>query len=321
MPGVPLIVPDSSSADADVDGLTLRTYRQRLARTLGYFATGTVTTQAASLEAERYVISSAIRSDSAPPEHWDGLYVSITSGAQVGECRKLIDGGYEGTNGVLTVEYPFAAALATGVTFEIAILPANAQMGCGGSNDIINEALEQLPIIDYVTFTATATDSGVPDTEYSLAGLSWPVKDVKAVYYYRQSTTHDRRCEMPRASWNVEQNAESPILSFRYPPANTGQTFEVKLHRPANTRIATAGVWGDSTTGLANDSDAALYDVLTVVTTARPIALQRMSLMYQRGSKERRDLEAEAATEQWNARVARFYGGFRGNGAQKVGAR
>lgn len=310
---IPLIAPDSSAAA----GVSLTTYTHRLARTLGYFASGTVTTLAASLEAERYVISSSMRSDMLPPEHWDGLFLSVLSGDQAGEARRLINGGYEGTNGVLTVDYPFDAALEVGDTFMVAVLPMAPYQGMTGLREIVNEALELLPVIDFVSLTVTADDDGVKETQYSLAGYPWPVRSVRAVYYPRTSTTTERRREMPKC-WAFEQNAESPVLAFRSLPADVGQAVEIQVVRPAHTRICQAGIWGDSLTGLVDPDDGALYDPLTVLKQARPIALRRMALLYPPDSKERMKLESQADGEEFAAAVSRFFGGFRANGAQKV---
>lgn len=311
----PIIVGSSSS----MTGTTLQTIRERLLETLGYFATGTISTQAASLEADRMLISDSWKSDQAPPEDLDGLFVYVRNGDQARTQRRVVNGAFDGPLGALTADYPYAAALQVGTFFEVAVLPAAKYQGTEGANHIINLALEELPVVDYVSITVTATD-GVVDTQYSLAGYPWPIKSVEAVAYDRQLPASERRREMPRGQWAFVNDGESPILSFHSAPGNSGDTIEVRLHRPANTRIKSSGSWGDSTTGLSLEDDACLYDAATVVRQARPIALQRMALLHRRGSKERDDLLGEAAEERATAALSRFYGRFRGNGAQRIGA-
>lgn len=310
-----LIIPGSATAT----GIALSTYRQRLARTLGYYATGTVTTEASSLEAERYILSSNIRSDAMPPEQWDGLYVHITNGDQAGTSRKLVNGSWDGPLGALVVDYPFDASLDVGTTFEVAVLPGLPYLGVTGWREIINEGLETLPLLDVFPITVT-TSSGLLTTEYSLAGYSWPIKGVEAVYYPRTNASTQRRIEMPKC-WDFNQDGEAPILSFRSLPAGVGDEIEVGVLRPAHTRIRQSGAWGNVTTGLVNDSDQALYDAVSVVNASRPIALQRWALRYERGSKERASLEGEAADDAVKAMYSKFYGGFKRSGAQRAGAR
>lgn len=312
----PLVLPDSLNTAA---GTSRRTYRHRLARELGLFMVATVTSRAAGPELERYVISTAAQSDAAPRELFDGLFLYVTSGAEAGQQRRLVSRGWDGPLGALVVDYPFDAALAPGSTFELSVLPAEEYLGTAGLNDLLNEALETLPVIDYTSITLTAT-GGVPDTEYSLADYEWPIKSVQAVCYPRTSTASERRREMPRR-WDFVQDAEAPILSFRELPGQVGDEIDVKLHRPAHTRIRQGGIWADTTEGLADDDDEALYDVRPVVAAAKPIARQRQAQMYPLGSKERAALEDLMLLDERRAQVSKFYASFQGGGAQKAGAR
>lgn len=307
----PVILTGGPSAQT---GATLATYVDRLAETLGYYATGTITTQAASVDAERTLISDDLQSDQQPPEHADGLYVWIRNGAEALSPRKVVDGALDGSLGSLLVDRPYAAPLAVGTAFCVAVLPGAKYQGAEGLVHILNLALEQLPVIDVVQMTAVANQ-----TEYSLTGYSWPIKRVNRVFYPRTSTTGERRREVSRGYWGFTNDADAPALSFASLPFSAGDTFEIELLRPANTWIKSGGTWGDST-GLAAEADEALYDPKTVVAQARPIALQRMALLHPRGSKERMQLEDEAEAAQTTAALARWFGGFRGSGVQSVGA-
>lgn len=313
---VPLVIPSSSTAN----GTSRRSIRQRLAPLLGYYARGTVTTEAASLEADRYVISSSIKSDHAPAEHLDGLFLYVTNGDEEGSQRRVINGAFDGPLGAVYVDTAYASGpLAAGTAFEIGVMPAEEYQGLSGLNEAINLSLEELPVIDYVSITVTAT-GGVTDTEYSFINLSWPVKSVLEVIYPRTSVTTERRRIMPRGVWDYDLDAESPVLSFRRGPANVGETIEAKVLRPASTRIRQAGVWGNVTTGMTSDDDETLYDVSTVVKQALPIALERMAHKFERGSKEWMAAKGEADTASTAAAVSKFFGRLRGSGVQRVGA-
>lgn len=312
MPGVPIIVGPASSTT----GTSLTTLRHRLAEQLGYFATGTVTTQAASLEAERYVISDQIQSDEDVPGSLNGLYLWVRSGTYARTQRKLVSGSFDGSYGAVAVDRAYTGALAVGTAFEISVLPAEKYQGAEGLNHILNLALEALPVIDYVSVTLVAGQN-----QYSLGGYAWPIRDVAAVVYPRASATAEERREAPRGSWTFYPNADEPTLSFTSMPGVGGDVIEVKLLRPANTWIKSGSSWGSSTTGLSAEDDACLYDANTVVAQALPIAKQRLASLYPQGSKERALLLKEAQGDAWAAALAKHFARFRGNGAVTVGAR
>lgn len=308
------------SASPTQTGARLDVIRRRLLRTLGYFATGVVTSEASSLEAERYVISESIQSDQSPPEHFDGMYVYVNgTGTPVGSSaaasqRRVMNGTFDGAYGAIMNDRGYDAPLAVGRTFEVSVLPAVAYLGVSGANDIINEALESLTVLDYLPITVVEGQ-----TQYSLAGYNWPIKSIDAVVYSRTNTTGYPREEMPKC-WTFDQDAEAPVLSFWSLPDTVGNTIELRVHRPANTRIKTNGAWADSSTGLSYDDDECLYDAATVVAKARPIAYERLALRYPEGSPERTALDGRAEQADIKAATQRWYASFRGDGRQKAGA-
>lgn len=312
MAGAPIIV-STSSGDGGVAGWTRRQYRQRLAREVGYFGTGLVTSQSAGPDALRQVLSTSFRSAFSPPERFDGLYLYLVDGTLAGAQRQLVDGGFEGQSGAFTTDDYYASLVDTGTRFEISELPAEEYLGAGGLNDAVNRALAQLPVVDYVSVTAVADQ-----TEYPLTDYPFPIRGVREVVKPRASTTEERRVLL--SGWRFEQDAELPILSLPH-AYDEDDVFEVGLLRAANTWIKSAGsgAWADSTTGLAADGDSALYDIETVVQQAMPIALELLAQLHPRGSKERAVIRDEADVAGTAARWSRFFAGFRGSGAQRVG--
>lgn len=307
---IPLVVSSSSTAT----GTTRETYRRRLIRELGgKYVFGSVTTQASGLEAERYLISTNLRGDQRARDYFDGLYCYVSVGPTQ---RKLLSGAYEGSRGIVALDDVYDDPLPVGTIFELSVLPADPWAGADGLNDIINEALESLPVLDWQPLTVVAGQ-----TEYSMANFAtYPLKGIQAVAYARTSTTNQRRREMPRGAWSFDQDGESPMLSFWEMPANPGDVIEVGLLRPAKSRIRVGSTWGNSTVGLTSDTDQALYDAATVAAAALPIAKERLARLGAVGSEERAELLAEAFEDRINANFSKFYARFRGSGAQKAGA-
>jgi hypothetical protein len=306
---IPLIIPSSSTAD----GISLSTYRRRLAEEIGVHMVGTTTTPASGLEAERYVVSLDVRSDTAPPGFFDGLYLYVTTGAQAGVQRRLVGGGFEGPAGALVVDYPFDAALASGVTFELSALPAVTYLGLRGMNVLLNRALEELPLVDKLPIAAVTAQR-----EYSLASYDWPIKAIRDVYEPRLVAT-DPLVRAPRG-WRLVLDGEAPtlVLDTSY---TTGDTFYIEVTRPASTRIRASGAWGDTSSGLSADTDEALYDAKTVVNMALGPAKRTLALSLPASDPARGPMLAEAEVAAQRAIVARFYNGFRGDGAQRSGVR
>lgn len=306
--------PAVTTTTISTDRCSQRTIRERLGPDLGLYLTGSITTVAANFEAERYLISSDVRSDAAPADLFDNLWVYIRDGDQVGAVRKLIPGAYDAPLGALVVDRPFLAPLAGGDTFEVSMLPVTGYLGVGGMNDAINQGLALLPLIDKMTLTSDGTQ------RVSLADYQWPIKRIRRILV--PSTTDD---DAPLWEWrgraSLEFDAETPYLQFYgSAPVNDGEDFVLEVERPANTRIGSLDVWSDTATGLVNDFDEAMYGVEPIARNALPIALEMLAQTHPRGSQERNDLLADAQTEQRLANIARWYNRPASSGAQRVGA-
>ena len=311
MPGIPHV-----GGSSTVTGTTLLTLREKLARKVGYFVRGTVTAVAAGLEPERYVISSTVRGDSRAPSSWDGHYLYVTNGDEQYTQRALMPGTFEGPTGALYLDEPFdSGPLALSTTFEVSQLPAADYQGVSGLNRALNESLHTLPAIDFISQTVVADQ-----VNYPLTNQAWRVQGVRSVSWPRASATGEMRVSLSTGSWGFEHDAEIPSLTFGSAPGNVGDTFEVEVLRPADTWIKTGGAWGDSATGLVLDTDACVYDANTVIAQAYPIALEYLAQTYPRGDAMRDTLMAESERAATAGALARWFGGQRGSGVQRVGA-
>lgn len=302
----------SGSGSSAALGTTQRAIRHILARECGYFGLGSVTTEASGIEAERYAISSGYRSDWAKRDRFDGLYLFINGGDDVGVQRKLVNGDFDGPLGAFKVDYPYAGILQQGTSFEISVLPAEDYLGVGGLNTAIDLALDTLGVLDHVLLTSDGT------RRLSLAGYQWPIRGVQNVYNTLSATDDSLRSIGTRASF--VNDAEGPYLQLMGAFAD-GVTVTAELIRPASSWIRQSGGWGPSTTGLTNDSDATVYDATTVVRMAKPIALEYLAQLQPRGSAERNEIMGEARDERATAALVRWHSSFRGTGVQRVGAR
>lgn len=304
--GFPLVVGASSS----VSGWSRARYRPRLQGEIGYFGQGRVSSLLSGLEARRYVCSSDFQSDTVAPSTYDGLFLYVTQGDQAGSQRKLVDGTFDGPNALFALDAPFDDELEEGDRFEISELPAADYQGLLGANTALDRALDTLPLIDIVSVDAV-TDR----VEYSLANYSWPVLGIRDVFAPRASTADARRAVR---GFRFVNDAESPVLRLPWAYA-TGETFEVELLRPASSWIRQDGTWGEAT-GLTSDGDEALYGVEAVVRAAKPFALEYLAKRFRRGAPERADLLRDAGDARAVAAVGRWFGSYRGDGRQRIGA-
>ncbi len=312
----PLIYAPSSTP---ASGWSAEQYRARLGPDLGWFGRGAVTTLATGFESERRVISSNFRSFATKPDHFDDLYLYVRNGDQAGVQRMLTSGEYEGPDGVFSVDYPYTddngttlVRLALNTLFEISALPAQDYLGVSGMYTALNRGLETLPVVDLVSFTATA------DTiEYSLASYSWPVMGIGRVFAPRTDATSRRR-EISGAT--LTSNADTPVLVLPHAFA-ADDVFELEVLRPASTWIRVADTWADSEVGLVNESDEALYNPTQVARAALPFALDFMAQRAGRGTPEWQQFTGESREGRRTAALGRWFSSYRRSTAQRIGAR
>lgn len=318
----PYILPavGDSGSSGSVAGYTLELYRRRLLRKIGRFALLTTTSTPLTTVTPdwlRQVLCAGIADDGKPMSRFNGFWLYVCDGAQAGEVRRVLDGQYHGGLGSLLLDRPFSAALASGTTIELSdTLPAVQHGEIDGAREVINEALETLPVIDVVSVSAVTNQR-----EYSLV-YPWPVKVAPHVYAPLGASdvlaeTSLRMLSPGTVGFRQDADQSYVVLPHAY---NTGQTFYLGLLRPADTWISVSGSWASSSVGLVNDSDRALYAPGSVVRAAAPLALGRLANLFPRGSNERAALLGEADTAMVKASISRFYNRFRGDGRQRVGA-
>lgn len=300
-------------------GITLAQYRRSLADEVGRLAilmTTSTPSIATTPDALRQILASEMQADGQLPDSLDGCWVYVVDGAQAGAVRRILSGTYDSGDASILVDRPFAAALASGTEIEITdTLPAKRYGLTIGFREVINTALETLPVPDRVDIDIVANQ-----LRYSLAGYAWPIKGLGGVYEPRASSDDPLIPTYQSVGLSFDADEPQLVLGSGF-STGTADEFTVELLRPATTWIRVGGSWIDSTTGLVNESDAALYDVKTVVVKAIPTAKERIARLYPLGSAERSELLGEAENDHTRGALARWYGRF-GAGArvQRVGA-
>lgn len=307
----PLIVPSATAAS----GIRLSRYRRGLAPELGEHGVLTVSgtpSVSDTPDADRQVLCSGLVADGKLGTRYDGFWLYVCDGDEAGTVRQVLEGQYEGGFGSLLLDAQFTDPLASGTTIELCkTLPAVNHGTIPGLLDVINLALEELPVLDQITVVSDGTQ------RISLVNYPWPIKRLAEVY--EPTTDADERLCPTSKTWKLVNDADTPYVQLSC-AFTVNDVITLDIHRPANTWIRSSGVWGDSQTGLSSDADEALYDVATVVRQAMPHALRRMARLFPQTAPERKDLLGQAEDHEAKSVLTRFFGQFRGTGAQSAGA-
>lgn len=305
-------------------GVALEQYRRATTKRIGRGVVYQTTAAATGAERRRHVVVSRLADDEIPLEGLAGLHLYVFDGDEAGHQTRVMSTGTHGPLGLLEMAKRTSTAIASGTTIELSgSLPAVSYLDWPAMNDCVNKALDSLPVHVDVPFEYVTQQ-----VRYDLSDTIWPTfrrEDVLDVYPPISSgMTAAQTVARPisRGNWSVEYDGESPWLQLHGWGANDGETFYVRMRRPASTWINNGG-WAASTSGLTADGQEALYDVDRVVAVAAPIACDRLeSYWLDRGDEAQAMRWAHKRQEIAGAAVlARIKGAFRSDGRQKVGAR
>lgn len=195
--------------------------------------------------------------------------VLLESGAYAGQQRYIRRGGTTKTTGTLTFADEFPGPVASGVDFSTySRMPAHRRLTTPGLREIINQALKRDWVEDEISISGVTNQIHytVDQTTYP-----WWTDDRRIIGIYRPVTNADYVPEMlPYTSWEWRGDGETRRLAFPYAPWKTGESFVVKLYRPANSRLklnATAyAVLSGTTVGSIVVTAAGYYTVAPTVT-------------------------------------------------------
>lgn len=164
--------------------------------------------------------------------------VLIEDGACAGEVGMLTNSGLTNSTGTFTTADTFSSAIASGVTFSLYSvdrLPPVREGDRPGLLEICNQALERLWAEDTITI------AGVSDqAHYTIdqAVYPWFTDDTRIIEIQQPVTdADDIPTPMPRSAWSWVSDGETRRLRFTGKPFSTGESFTIKVNRPANSRL------------------------------------------------------------------------------------
>lgn len=237
-------------------GTPLLTYRRDIQSELGPFVVNTTTTAASDLLS--FTCASLVSSN-ASSSHFQGgwAYLNATTGANLAACRKIASvAGFDPDAGACTVSRAFATTVTADMGFEISLkVPAiTDDFGVKGVREYLNETMLAQPPIDLLPVSGVTAQSAYDVT----TTYPWLVRSDQILGIYFQNTNDE--IPLPTAyTWEWVYDVDTPKLFIPAEPFTTGQTFHLKVRRPAQTWIQqTGGTWMADTDGLQYDTDEAL---------------------------------------------------------------
>lgn len=162
--------------------------------------------------------------------------VLIEDGACAGEVGWVTKAGLARATGTITTADTFSSAIASGVTFSLyGRLPAARKGLQPGLLQIVNRVLRRTPV------ESTISIPGVTDQQHYTMDLSlypWASDDTRIIdVQYPVTDAADIPRAMPRSMWDWVSDGETRRLRFHGAPFRTGETFTIKVYRPANSRL------------------------------------------------------------------------------------
>lgn len=237
------------------------------------------------------LISGATNISSA---RYNGAYWSITSGAAIGQSRKVRTDGYAKATGAFTVDPAWTSIPAPGVTAELTwLFPAEAQNATDDAyNPLINRGLSRLSIPDSVA----AANSGT----YQIDLATWPWLDRPERLREVREPGPISSGRLISAEWRdikrvFDGGSARLELGRALEPLHTGLLLDVM--RPANTWVNGA----ESTTGMTTDTDTVAVSIEDAVTVILPECYQALA------ARGRSGFEKKWATAREIARALKYY--------------
>lgn len=212
------------------------------------------TTSSGSTAATTLVCSALINANSEPTR-FEGRWLLGCTAPILGQQREVRSGsGFALSTGTITVARAFSTQVPTSIEFEVgSVMPAVADDEQTALLKVTNDVLATAPPIDLVPITGVTSQ-----VAYDLTTLyPWLTERSQIIGVYHQPTGA-LRPTVWGGDWDWRYDADSPRLDIISGAFNTGETFYLQVHRPAQSWIKTNGVWGSDTDGLNSDDDAAL---------------------------------------------------------------
>lgn len=201
------------------------------------------------------------------------------AGASAGAIRRIANQGLNTLSGALTPIVAWPAMVPAGVDVELhRLLPPVGREGYRGLRECLNLALQEcwfpqrLPLVGV---------NGQAD--YSLSTYAeW--LDPQAIMAFRDPASSADLWPTLHPGWTVYRDAQN--LTLQVAPTLAAQAgYSLEATRPGDTYIAVGGVWGDSTTGLVNDTDEQLFQPSFLVEIALVHAYEALASAGDKGAE------------------------------------
>jgi hypothetical protein len=236
-------------------GISLLSYRRSIAVELGPFVVSSTSTASGDLVS--FTAATLVSGNACGAQfqhHW--IYLNASTGANLSAQRQVAtNSGYDPDNGSVTVARSWATSVTSGVGFEIlSRMPAiTDELGNIGIREVVNDTLMSIPPIDLIPVTGVTSQEAYDVT----TTYPWLTEKSQILGIYFQDVTD----EVPKPTnvrWEWHYDVDAPRLLIPSERFITGQTFHLKVRRPAQSWIETNGTWAADTDGLQNDTDEAL---------------------------------------------------------------
>lgn len=193
----------------------------------------------------------------------DGGWLYFVDGTLIGQERAIAEAGLAVAGGDISVGNAYSTTTPSGATFEVHLrYPVTDGPGgtpwVTGTRSMLNDSLSLLWFEDYLSVSGVSNQARylLPISTYDWLA-DQPNLRIMDVVGPADPTSNVRRSSP--YSWRVEADDEAPALIFTSGGYNTGDTFYLKVARPANSRIQVGGIWTDVSDAAPNNGVVGLY--------------------------------------------------------------
>lgn len=261
------IVLDSTAVGT---GVSLKTYRQKLAQDIGFYVLSTTT---AANSTTTNITLGDLADSALTTDYYNNVWVIVTSTTSglIGQTRRIKTDGYAPATGIMTLTRGFSSASTNGTEVELhGVLPPVAMGGMKGWREIINDALRECWAIDKLSIAPANSTTYT----HTLSDLPWIPDEDDFIEVWQRSTGAETDSIVPE--WRFEYNADAPVIELRK-TLSTADRLKPMVYRPMDTWIKVGNSWGNSTSGLVNDSDQALLPLEGMERIGKAIAYEYLA--------------------------------------------
>jgi hypothetical protein len=276
---------------------SLTQYRHRLADSAGFNIQTTTTGTASQLN---QLVISDFQSSELSPTHLANTWEYQSTGPNAGQVRRVVAGGLNAGQGIVTVERNHSVATLSGTTVEfLGKLPPIRYEGRIGLNDIVNKVLAECWTVLKLQIPAVQNQLIYP------LGASYPwlmAEDQIVDVYYRGAGADPNSDDQLMINWRWISGGDNPGLEIM-PGLNTGDTLKPRVFVPMSWWINTGSGFGLATTeGLQRETDQGILPLLGMEIVGAAyiyLELAKWGLPEDQATSRQLRAQARAAANEW----------------------